>query len=125
MLRTGWVVVRRTTRVSPSASSMASVVSETWTVTVRWAWTRPRAIFWPQIMITPLFEARRCVRTGSIDGRGGGPAGRTEIFPHLSYTMALGAFRLGMGAAVSLVFFPVLVLLIIFLTRRMLRPTDE
>jgi membrane protein implicated in regulation of membrane protease activity len=39
--------------------------------------------------------------------------------------MALGAFRLGMGAAVSLVFFPVLVLLIIFLTRRMLRPTDE
>jgi multiple sugar transport system permease protein len=55
----------------------------------------------------------------------GGPAGRTEIFPHLSYTMALGAFRLGMGAAVSLVFFPVLVLLIIFLTRRMLRPTDE
>jgi hypothetical protein len=33
--------------------------------------------FWPQIMITPLFEARRCARTGSIDGRGGGPAGRT------------------------------------------------
>jgi len=52
-------------------------------------------------------------------------AGRTEIFPHLSYTLALGAFRLGMGAAVSLVLFPLLVLLIIFLTRRMLRPSDE
>ena len=34
MLRTGWVVVRRMTRVSPSANSTARVVSETWTVTV-------------------------------------------------------------------------------------------
>jgi membrane protein implicated in regulation of membrane protease activity len=30
-----------------------------------------------------------------------------------------------MGAAVSLVFFPLLVVLIVILTRRMLRPTDE
>jgi len=30
-----------------------------------------------------------------------------------------------MGAAVSLVFVPVLVVLIVLLTRRMLRPTDE
>ena len=35
MLRTGWVVVRRMTRVSPSANSMARVVSETSTVTVK------------------------------------------------------------------------------------------
>jgi multiple sugar transport system permease protein len=55
----------------------------------------------------------------------GGPASRTEIFPHLAYTTALGARRLGMGAAVSLVFFPLLVVLIVILTRRMLRPTDE
>jgi hypothetical protein len=34
MLRTGWVVVRRMTRVSPSGNSMARVVSETMTVTV-------------------------------------------------------------------------------------------
>ena len=43
MLRTGWVVVRRMTRVSPSANSTARVVSETWTVTVCPAWERPRA----------------------------------------------------------------------------------
>jgi ABC-type sugar transport system permease subunit len=55
----------------------------------------------------------------------GGPASRTEIFPHLAYMTALGARRLGMGAAVSLVFFPILALLIVFLTRQMLRPTDE
>src|SRR5712692_1510576 len=55
----------------------------------------------------------------------GGPASRTEIFPHLAYEIALGARRLGMGAAVSLVFFPVLVVLIILLTRRMLGEREE
>ncbi|MDP9145410.1 MAG: sugar ABC transporter permease, partial [Actinomycetota bacterium] len=55
----------------------------------------------------------------------GGPASRTEIFPHLAYQTALGARRLGMGAAVTLVFFPVLVVLIIFLTRRMLRERED
>ena len=55
----------------------------------------------------------------------GGPANRTEIFPHLAYTTALGARRLGMGAAVSLVFFPILAVLILLFTRRVLRPSDE
>src|SRR6185369_13274342 len=55
----------------------------------------------------------------------GGPANRTEIFPHLAYETALGARRLGMGAAVTLVFFPVLVVFIIFLTRRMLRERED
>src|SRR6266581_5425724 len=52
----------------------------------------------------------------------GGPADRTMIFSVLSYHLALGgAQRLGMGAAVSLIFFPILVVFIVFLTRRMLR----
>jgi ABC-type sugar transport system permease subunit len=55
----------------------------------------------------------------------GGPASRTEIFPHLAYQIALGARRLGMGAAISLVFFPVLVILIVLLTRRLLRQGEE
>ncbi len=55
----------------------------------------------------------------------GGPASRTQIFPHLAYEIALGARRLGMGAAVSLVFFPLLVVLIILLTRRMLRERED
>jgi len=56
----------------------------------------------------------------------GGPADRTQIFPMLSYTYALGgAQRLGMGATVSLFFFPVLVIFIFFLTRRMLREREE
>jgi len=49
-----------------------------------------------------------------------------EIFPVLAYHLALGgAQRLGMGAAVSLVFFPLLVIFIVFLTRRMLREKGE
>jgi multiple sugar transport system permease protein len=55
----------------------------------------------------------------------GGPADRTMIFPVLSYTLALGgAQRLGMGATVSLFFFPAFVILIYFLTRRMLREKE-
>lgn len=56
----------------------------------------------------------------------GGPADRTQIFPTLSYNLALGgAQRLGMGATVSLFFFPALVILIVLLTRRMLREKEE
>jgi ABC-type sugar transport system permease subunit len=56
----------------------------------------------------------------------GGPSDRTMIFPVLSYNLALGgAQRLGMGATVSLFFFPILVIFIIFLTRRMLREKGE
>ncbi len=56
----------------------------------------------------------------------GGPSDRTMIFPVLSYNLALGgAQRLGMGATVSLFFFPILVVFIIFLTRRMLREREE
>jgi multiple sugar transport system permease protein len=55
----------------------------------------------------------------------GGPADRTMIFPVLSYALALGgAQRLGMGATVSLFFFPAFVILIYFLTRRMLRERE-
>jgi hypothetical protein len=59
MLRTGWVVVRRVTRVSPSPNSTVRVVSETSTVTVWCWWIRPRAIFCPTTMITPVLLARR------------------------------------------------------------------
>ena len=47
MLRTGWVVVRRMTRVWPSANSMARavLVSETSTVATCPAWLWPRAFF--------------------------------------------------------------------------------
>jgi multiple sugar transport system permease protein len=52
---------------------------------------------------------------------GGGPANATMIFPLLAYQVGVaGAQRLGMGAAISLAFFPLFLILIYFLTRRML-----
>src|SRR5215510_1465901 len=97
----------------------ASVVQQFLYVTV----PRLRTIFITTVMLSTIWTATN-LQFVLILTRGG-PASRTEIFPHLAYQTALGARRLGMGAAVSLIFFPVLVVLIIFLTRRMLRPADD
>ena len=50
----------------------------------------------------------------------GAPANLTQILPNLGQ-YALDAGRLGMGSAVNMIFFPLLVILIFFLSRRMLR----
>jgi ABC-type sugar transport system permease subunit len=97
----------------------ASIVQQFFYVTI----PRLRTIFLTTVMLSTIWTATNLQFVYILTK--GGPAGRTEIFPHLSYTLALGAFRLGMGAAVSLILFPLLVLLIVFLTRRMLRPVDE
>src|SRR5262249_23084001 len=73
MLRAGWVVVRRTVRLSWSSRSMVIVSAATWTVTICQAWMRPRAIFCPATMMMPVLLARRWAVTGSAEGRGGGP----------------------------------------------------
>jgi multiple sugar transport system permease protein len=97
----------------------ASIVQQFFFVTI----PRLRTIFLTTVMLSTIWTATNLQFVYFLTR--GGPAGRTEIFPHLALTTALGAFRLGLGAAVSLIFFPVLVLLIIFLTRRMLRQSDE
>src|SRR5262245_5857196 len=51
----------------------------------------------------------------------GGPAGATMTFPLLAYQIGVaGAQRLGTGATISLFFFPVFLVMIYFLTKRML-----
>ena len=97
----------------------ASIVQQFAYVTV----PRLRTIFLTTVMLSTIWTATN-LQFVLILTRGG-PASRTEIFPHLAYMTALGARRLGMGAAVTLVFFPFLVFLIVLLTRRMLRQTDE
>ncbi|MBA2447463.1 MAG: sugar ABC transporter permease [Chloroflexi bacterium] len=57
---------------------------------------------------------------------GGGPANATMIFPLLAYQVGVaGAQRLGMGATISLFFFPVFLVLIYFLTKRMLAEEER
>ncbi len=51
---------------------------------------------------------------------GGGPNYATHIFPTLSYEIAIASRRLGLGATVPLMFLPILVVIILVLTRRML-----
>jgi multiple sugar transport system permease protein len=97
----------------------ASVVQQFFFVTV----PRLRTIFLTVVMLSTIWTATNLQFVYILTR--GGPASRTEIFPHLAFMTALGARRLGMGAAVTLVFFPVLVVLILLLTRRMLRQADE
>src|SRR4030095_9944296 len=100
-------------------SDGASVVQQFFYVTV----PRLKTIFLTTVMLSTIWTATNLQFVFVLTR--GGPANRTEIFPHLAFMTALGARRLGMGASVSLVFFPVLVVLIVLLTRRMLRPSDD
>jgi multiple sugar transport system permease protein len=97
----------------------ASVVQQFRYVTV----PRLRTIFLTTVMLSTIWTATNLQFVYVLTR--GGPANRTEIFPHLAYVTALGARRLGLGAAVSLVFFPLLVVLIVLLTARMLRQREE
>jgi ABC-type sugar transport system permease subunit len=51
---------------------------------------------------------------------GGGPGDATMIFPMLAYELGIKTQRLSMGATVPLIFFPLFLILIYFLTKRML-----
>jgi multiple sugar transport system permease protein len=97
----------------------ASVVQQFFYVTV----PRLKTIFLTVVMLSTIWTATNLQFVFILTR--GGPASRTEIFPHLAFMTVLGARRIGMGAAVTLVFFPILVILIILLTRRMLRQADE
>jgi len=52
---------------------------------------------------------------------GGGPNNATMTLPLLSYLTAIPGHQLGMGAAISMTIVPVYMVLVYFLTRRMLR----
>ena len=97
----------------------ASTIQQFFFVTI----PRLKTIFLTTVMLSTIWTATNLQFVLILTK--GGPSSRTEIFPHLAYTTALGARRLGMGAAISLVFFPVLVVLIVLLSRRMLRTADD
>ena len=56
---------------------------------------------------------------------GGGPVNATHVLATLSYTEAIGAGRLGEGAAISLTMFPVLLILLFFEIRWLNRRLAE
>jgi ABC-type sugar transport system permease subunit len=98
----------------------ASVVQQFTNITL----PRLKAIFITAVMLSAILTSAGIQIVYILTN--GGPSDRTMIFPVLAYNLALGgAQRLGMGATVSLFFFPILVLFIVFLTRRMLREKGE
>jgi multiple sugar transport system permease protein len=52
---------------------------------------------------------------------GGGPAMKTQILPTLAYEYGISRSQLGLGSSVIVSVIPVFVVIIYFLTRRMLR----
>lgn len=98
----------------------ASVIQQFTNITL----PRLRPIFITAIMLSAILTSAGIQFVLVLTN--GGPADRTMILPVLAYHLALGgAQRLGMGATVSLFFFPMLVVFIYFLTRRMLREKGD
>jgi multiple sugar transport system permease protein len=56
---------------------------------------------------------------------GGGPNYATTTLPLLAYLVAIPGTRLGAGAAISMTMVPIYLILVFFLTRRMLRQGEE
>ena len=50
---------------------------------------------------------------------GGGPSNKTEVFPLLTYNLAMQNFRLGEGAAVPILMLPIIALLVLGVATRM------
>jgi multiple sugar transport system permease protein len=93
----------------------ASVLHEFWYVTI----PNLRNVFMTVVMLSTIFTSTNLVIVYTLTN--GGPANKTQIFPNMAYNMALQAGRLGYGSAINLAFFPVLAVLILLLSRQMLR----
>lgn len=88
---------------------------EFWHITV----PSMRPVFTIVIMLSTIWTSTNVVFVLLLTN--GGPANATQILPNLAYKYALLASRLGIGSAVNMIFFPILAILIIFLSRRMLQ----
>ncbi|MCB1970401.1 MAG: sugar ABC transporter permease [Geminicoccaceae bacterium] len=93
----------------------ANRMQEFWNITV----PSMRPVFTVVVMLSTIWTSTNVVFVLLLTN--GGPANATQILPNLAYKYALLASRLGIGSAVNMVFFPILAILIIFLSRRMLQ----
>jgi multiple sugar transport system permease protein len=76
-------------------------------------------VFMITVMLSTVFTSTSLVAVHILTN--GAPAFRTDIVPNFAYNFAIVSGRLGMGSAVNIVFFPVLVAVVIVLSRRLLR----
>ncbi len=78
-----------------------------------------KTVFTITVMLSTVFTSTSLVVVNILTN--GAPAQRTEIIPNYAFNLAIGTGRLGIGSAVNIVFFPVLIVFIVILTRRLLR----
>ena len=76
------------------------------------------AIFLVTVMLSTVFTSTSLVIVNVLTN--GAPAERTNILPNFSFNLAMGTGRLGIASAVNMIFFPLLVLVILGLSRRLL-----
>jgi multiple sugar transport system permease protein len=75
-------------------------------------------IFLITVMLSTVFTSTSLVVVNILTN--GAPAERTNILPNFSFNLAMGTGRLGIASAVNMVFFPLLVVVIVGLSRRLL-----
>jgi len=93
----------------------AGHVQQFWHITIPSMMT----VFTITVMLSTVFTSTSIVVVNILTN--GAPANLTQILPNYSYGLAIETGRLGIGSAVNVIFFPLLVIFIILLTRRMLR----
>jgi multiple sugar transport system permease protein len=82
-----------------------------------------RHVFMITVMLSTIFTSTSIVVVHILTN--GAPAYRTEILPNYAYGLAIETGRLGIGSAVNMVFFPLLVLFIIVMSRRLLASRES
>ncbi|MEM7024407.1 MAG: sugar ABC transporter permease [Pseudomonadota bacterium] len=92
----------------------ADTWQEFWHITI----PQMRKVFTIVVMLSTIWTSTNLVIVQILTN--GGPANTTQILPNLAYKYALLAGRMGIGSAVNMIFFPLLAILIFFLSRRML-----
>ena len=80
-------------------------------------------VFMITVMLSTVFTSTSVVAVHILTN--GAPAFRTDIIPNFSFNLAMVAGRLGIGSAVNIIFFPILVGIIVILTRQLLGRKNE
>jgi multiple sugar transport system permease protein len=82
-----------------------------------------RNVFMITVMLSTVFTSTSLVAVHILTN--GAPAFRTDIIPNFAFNLAIVSGRMGIGSAVNIVFFPILVSIIVILTRQLLRRKTE
>jgi ABC-type sugar transport system permease subunit len=97
----------------------ASAVQRFWHVT----WPGIRQSYLVLVILSTIWTWNAFTHIWLLTG--GGPVNSTHVFATYSYQVGLSAFQLGYAAAVSLIFLPVLMIMVNVLSPLLLRSREE